>query len=125
MGTEAVVPVNLSTGKYDITIRRGLLSQLGAHFTQLSQSKKAAIVSDSNVGPRYVPVVVEALRQVGVETVIATLPAGEDHKTLTDLSTVYDVLLRARIERTTPILALGGGVIGDMAGFAAATILRG
>src|SRR6185312_2497320 len=61
----------------------------------------------------------------GIEPVAASIPSGEDHKTLADLAPVYDTLLSARIERSTPILALGGGVIGDMTGFVAATILRG
>jgi 3-dehydroquinate synthase len=56
---------------------------------------------------------------------VATLPCGEDHKTLTDLLPVYDTLLGARVERSTPVLALGGGVVGDMTGFVAATVLRG
>jgi 3-dehydroquinate synthase len=60
-----------------------------------------------------------------MEPVIATIPAGEDHKTIADLSGVYDVLLGARVERSTPMLALGGGVVGDMTGFVAATVLRG
>src|SRR5205814_4985984 len=66
-----------------------------------------------------------SLRSAGIEPIIATLPSGEDHKTLSDLSGVYDTLLSARIERSTPILALGGGVVGDMTGFVAATVLRG
>src|SRR6202012_3650426 len=61
----------------------------------------------------------------GFETITCTIPAGEDHKTFDTLGPVFDRLLSARIERTTPILALGGGVIGDMTGFVAATLLRG
>src|SRR5207248_4211535 len=66
-----------------------------------------------------------SLAKAGFEATTATILAGEDHKTLSDLLPVYDALLRARTERTTPVLALGGGVIGDMAGFVAATVLRG
>ena len=92
---------------------------------KLSRSKKAAIITDSHVGPRYAAHLVESLRNAGIEPIIATIPAGEEHKTLSHIAPVYDLLLSARIERTTPVLALGGGVIGDMAGFVAATVLRG
>ena len=67
----------------------------------------------------------QSLRASGIEPIVATLPTGENHKTLADLAPVYDVLLSARVERSTPILALGGGVVGDMTGFVAATVLRG
>jgi 3-dehydroquinate synthase len=72
-----------------------------------------------------VEIVRQSLRSAGIEPIVATLPSGESHKTLADLAPVFDALLSARIERSTPILALGGGVVGDMAGFVAATILRG
>jgi 3-dehydroquinate synthase len=65
------------------------------------------------------------LKSAGIDTIIATLPPGEDHKSLADLLPIYDQILSARIERSTPVLALGGGVVGDMAGFVAATVLRG
>src|SRR5207248_3627997 len=66
-----------------------------------------------------------SLAKAGFEATTATILAGEDHKTLSDLLPVYDALLRARTERTTPVLAPRGGLIGDMAGFVAATVLRG
>ena len=117
--------MNVESGRYDITIRPGLLSDAGETFARLSQSKRAGIVTDSHVGPRYAQRVCASLKQNGIDAIVATIPAGEDHKTLADLAPVYDALLSARIERGTPILALGGGVIGDMAGFVAATTLRG
>jgi 3-dehydroquinate synthase len=67
----------------------------------------------------------ESLARAGFETIDAVIPAGENHKTLADLLPVYDRLLSARIDRGTLVFALGGGVIGDMAGFVAATLLRG
>jgi 3-dehydroquinate synthase len=121
----AVVPVNLQDGQYNITIHPGLLAEVGPLLAKLTRSKRAGIVTDSHVGPLYANMVGESLRAVGIEPVFATLPSGEDHKTLADLSGVYDTLLSARIERSTPILALGGGVVGDMTGFVAATVLRG
>lgn len=121
----AVVPVKLEGGHYDITIQPGLLARVGDYVARLCKSKRAGIVTDSHVAPHYASVVAESLRSAGIEPIIATLSAGEDHKTLADLSGVYDTLLSARVERSTPILALGGGVVGDMTGFVAATILRG
>lgn len=120
-----VVPVRMERGRYDITIRPGLLSDVGRILAQLSESRRAGIVTDSHAGPFYVNTVTESLHEVGIEPTVATIPAGEDHKTLEDLAPVYGTLLTAKIERSTPILALGGGVIGDMTGFVAATILRG
>ena len=125
MSSDAVVPVNLQGGRYDIVICRGLLSAVGEHIAKLCKSKKAAIITDSHVGPRYATAVIDSLKQAGIDASVATIPAGEDHKTIADLLPVYDLLLGGKIERSTPVLALGGGVIGDMAGFIAATVLRG
>ena len=119
-----VVPVNVKGGRYDITIRPGMLADVGAQVARLAKTDRAGVVTDSQVAPLYLDAVSDSLRQAGIEPVVAIIPAGEHHKTLHDLAPVYDTLLSARIERTTPILALGGGVIGDMTGFAAATILR-
>ena len=121
----AVVPVNVEGAKYEITVRPGLLSDIGGIVAQLTQINRAGIVTDSQVGPLYAQAVAQSFRAKGIEPVIATIPAGEDHKTLADLVPVFDAMLSARIERSTPIIALGGGVIGDMSGFVAATLLRG
>jgi 3-dehydroquinate synthase len=120
-----VVPVRLEGGKYAITVASGLLSKIGPSLSELNPARRAAIVTDSHVGPLHAQTVAKSLAEAGIEPVIVTIPAGEDHKNLTELSAVFDLLLGAKIERSTPILALGGGVIGDMAGFVAATILRG
>ena len=126
MAAEAVVvPLNIHGARYDVTIRPGLLAEAGPMVASLTRCRRAGIVTDSVVGPHYATMLGDSLRGAGIEPVVATIPAGESHKTLSDLAPVYDVLLSARIERSTPILALGGGVIGDMAGFVAATILRG
>src|SRR5579884_3172917 len=125
MVPESVVPVRLDSARYDIVVRRELLSEIGPRLAALRPTSKAAVVTDSNVGPLVLPVVTQSLESAGIRVAVATIPAGEDHKTLADIAPVYDLLLSARIERTTPVLALGGGVIGDMAGFVAATVLRG
>ncbi|MFI5379985.1 MAG: 3-dehydroquinate synthase [Tepidisphaerales bacterium] len=111
--------------EYDITVYPGLLADVGPLVRSLSKSKKAALVTDDTVGPIYGNAVEASLRAAGFEIVAATVHAGEKHKTLASISTIYDALLAWGIERSTPVLALGGGVIGDMGGFAAATMLRG
>ena len=123
--SQAVVPVIADGHRYDITIRPGLLLDLGAILRSLTNSSRAGLLTDSQVGPLYADAVVNSLRGAGIEPIVATVPAGEDQKTLATVGRVYDVLLSAKIERSTSIIALGGGVIGDMGGFVAATILRG
>jgi 3-dehydroquinate synthase len=113
------------TPRYDITVSPGLLGRAGAVLRNLSNAGKAAIVTDTHLADTHLATLEASLRAAGFEPVVATLPAGEDHKTLADLLPVYDALLGARVERSTPVLALGGGVVGDMTGFVAATVLRG
>jgi 3-dehydroquinate synthase len=125
MALESIVPVRLDGSRYDIVVRRGMLSEIGPRLAALRPTSKAAIITDSHVGPQYVQPVAQSLESAGIQPVVATIPAGENHKTLDDIAPVYEALLSAKIERTTPVLALGGGVIGDMAGFVAATVLRG
>ena len=83
------------------------------------------ILTDQTVGPLLLPALFASLQAAGITPVTATISPGEDHKTLGDLLPVFDTFLQARIERSTPVLALGGGIVGDMAGFVAASILRG
>lgn len=110
---------------YEIVVRANLLAEAGNVIRKLSGAKKIGIVTDTNVGPTYLPTLIESLRKVEFEPIIVTLPAGEANKTVNAISAIYDAILPARIDRNTPLIALGGGVIGDMTGFAAATILRG
>jgi 3-dehydroquinate synthase len=119
------VPVNLPTGKYNVSIEAGLLRCVGKMLRELNQSAKAGIVTDSHVGAIHLQALEDSLKSAGFEPMLAAIPAGEQHKTLSMLLPVYDQFLAAKIERSTPVLSLGGGVIGDMTGFLAATILRG
>jgi 3-dehydroquinate synthase len=119
------VSVQLTGGKYDILVQPGLLSGVGVALRTISRSNRAVIVTDTCVGPLHADTVESSLRAAEFDVVRATVPAGEEHKTLQTVATLYDVLLQAKVERSTPVLALGGGVIGDMTGFAAATVLRG
>lgn len=119
------VHVGVAESPYDVTIDPGLLDHVGTILAPMIRSKKVGIVTDSIVGRLHLDRLIRSIEGSGFDPVIATLPAGEAYKTLSHLLPVYDVFLQARFERTTPILALGGGVVGDMAGFVAATLLRG
>jgi 3-dehydroquinate synthase len=119
------VPVEIPGARYEVIVEPGILSRVGSILSKLATTKKAAIVTDSHVGPLHAGTLIESLKSTGIEWTIATIPAGEQHKTLSSLLPIYDQLLAGRIERSTPVLALGGGVVGDMAGFVAATVLRG
>jgi 3-dehydroquinate synthase len=121
----ASVCVNIPGAAYDVHVERGLLDRIGQRVRALTQSSRAAIVTDSNVGALYLDAARRALAAAGVEAIDLTIPAGEEHKTLATVEAIYDRFLAARIDRTTPVIALGGGVVGDIAGFAAATVLRG
>ncbi len=86
---------------------------------------RCLIVTDEHVGPNYADRLVESLRSSGRRPEVMAIPSGESSKSLDVLSGIYDWALGLRIDRSTPLLALGGGVVGDLAGFAAATLLRG
>jgi 3-dehydroquinate synthase len=121
----AKVTVRLERGEYDVFVAPGLLDRVGAELRRLAPAKKACVVTESNVARLYLPRVTASLQSAGFEVADAVIPAGEEHKTLSDLLPVYDRLLRHRIDRSTPVVGLGGGVVTDMAGFVAATLLRG
>jgi len=115
----------LADHAYDVVVAPGVLHEAGERLRGLSTSRRIAVVTDSAVEPLHLPTLVTSLERAGFEPVVATLPAGEDHKSLASLLPVYETLLAAKIERSTPVVALGGGVVGDMTGFVAATLLRG
>ena len=119
--------VNVSLGErsYSILIGKGLLPSLGSHYMRLGLGPRCAVISDRKVAPRYAGVVLNSLKKVGVDPVLITVPAGEGTKSLRNLEFCYDQLAKHRLERKSSILALGGGVVGDLAGFVAATYLRG
>lgn len=109
------LPVTHPTGQYDVLVGADLLPNL-AEIAQIRGP--IMLITDSNVGPLH------ASRCQDVACVV-TIPAGEKHKTLATVQTIYDQLLAAGIDRQATIVALGGGVVGDVAGFVAATYLRG
>lgn len=120
------VTVNLDARSYPIFIGAGVLPDLGRllHQQQFT-TERVALVTDTGVGKIYRERVVETLTAAGFTPWVIEIPAGEEHKNLAWLAFLYDKLVEGRIERRSPLIALGGGVIGDMTGFAAATFQRG
>lgn len=118
------VPVPLGERAYDILVGRGLLAGAGGRIAALG-ARAAAVVTDEHVAPLYAEGLARALGEAGMRTALVTVPAGEASKSYARLAEVCDALLAARIERGDLVVALGGGVIGDLAGFAAAVLRRG
>ena len=116
--------VALGERSYPIYIGGGLLERPELIVERLPQ-KKAAIITNSTVGPLYLARLQRALEDRGVAVVVLTLPDGEIHKDWETLNRIFDALLEHRCERGTALIALGGGVVGDLAGFAAAVYQRG
>jgi len=119
------VHVNIPAHEYDVLVESGLLSSAGPRLRRLFNSPQAGLITDSNVAPLYADVVRQSMESAGFRCISVVIPAGEQHKNLGTLSMIFDQLLRAGVERSTPLVALGGGVVGDITGFAAATTLRG
>jgi 3-dehydroquinate synthase len=131
---DSVIRVDVPQQSYDIAIAKrdakassaaGGLDDLGVWMSRLKLGKKVLLVSNPVIFKKYGERAIAALKLVGYEVSSCTLPAGERYKTLKSLQKIYDIALENRLERSSTIVALGGGVIGDMAGFAAATWLRG
>jgi 3-dehydroquinate synthase len=117
--------VNLGERSYPIHIGQNTLDRIGELLERADLRGRVAVVSNPVVAQRYLSPIDEALRGRGYEVTPILIPDGEEHKNLSSLAAVYDGLIKARIDRKSCVLALGGGVVGDVAGFAAATYLRG
>jgi 3-dehydroquinate synthase len=120
-----VVDVALAERSYSIVIGRGQLISLGQRIAALRPRAKAAIVSDETVVRYHLAATEAALANAGIDSTCMTVPAGESSKRFSVLEQVCEALLASRIERGDLVVALGGGVIGDLAGFAAAVVRRG
>lgn len=118
--------IHVSASKeYDVLVERGLLRRCGALIRAVSQGQSAAIVADETVWSLYGEIVAESLRSSGFRVIRCTFPAGEQEKTLETYAQVIRTLAAEKMSRSDLVLALGGGVTGDLAGFAAATYMRG
>ncbi|MBI4274908.1 MAG: 3-dehydroquinate synthase [Rhizobiales bacterium] len=125
MNDPIVVPVTLGTRSYEIVIGRGLIATLGTRIAMLRPEAKVAIVTDETVAKHYVKPVEAAVAAAGLTVMRVLVPPGERSKSFATFEQVCEALITARVERGDIVIALGGGVIGDLAGFAAAAVRRG
>jgi 3-dehydroquinate synthase len=119
------ITVNLPQDSYAIAIAPDSLKQLGSQMKQLNLGNKVLLISNPEIFAHYGEICLNSLKEAGFDTYTHLIPAGESHKHLQSIQEVYDVAQANHLERSSTFVALGGGVIGDMTGFAAATWLRG
>ena len=118
------IPVHTAP-PYQVTVGPGLLPTCGPRLQEVLSPCRIAVITDSHVAPLYLERVCESLQSAGFSVVSRVVPAGEQHKTMATLAQLLEFLAEEHLTRTDCVAALGGGVIGDMAGFAAAVYLRG
>jgi 3-dehydroquinate synthase len=121
----ASLRVDLGDRSYDILVGSGLLDDAGAHLAPLLPQPRVIIVTDVNVAPLYLARLEGSLAAADIACAALVMPAGEATKSFTHLGSLCDQLLSLKVERRTTLVALGGGVIGDLTGFAAGITLRG
>lgn len=117
--------VSAGAGEYDVRVGSGLLDGLAALLAETCPAHRYVVISDDRVAALYAAGVVEGLKAAGSEVALLTFPAGESHKTRAEWSLLSDQMIAAGAGRDAAVLALGGGVTGDLAGFVAATYMRG
>ena len=119
------VPVRLAGHSYDVSVGPGLAARAGALLAPVLPQKRVVVVADETVAALHGPTLLASLSETGFDTRQILVPPGEASKSLATYTRVTSALLEAGVERRTAVVALGGGVVGDLAGFAAATVLRG
>ncbi len=119
------IRVELGERSYNIMIGSGILKDIGRIFEKFEFSNKAALISNPTVYDLYGKTVSESLRASGYDLTEVLLPDGEEYKSLASTEKIYEALLKAKVDRKSALIALGGGVIGDITGFAASTYMRG
>lgn len=117
--------VNLSDRSYDIVIGDGTLRQVGEFSAPLVRGRTAAVITNDVVGPLYAEELDASLKRAGFRTVVLMVPDGEEQKTLENVGRLCEELVSCKLDRSTCVFALGGGVVGDLAGFVASVYLRG
>jgi len=110
---------------YDVIVQPGGINTVGSTFRRVGLEGPVALISDENVAAIYGPSISERLAQSGYHIEMGKFPAGEEHKTVDTILSLWETFLKAGLERKSSVAALGGGVVGDLTGFAAATYLRG
>ncbi len=119
------IPVGLGARSYDVVVGPGLIDRAGERIAPLLKTARTAIVTDSNVGEHHGERLAASLERAGVAVDVITVPAGEESKSFEGLASLSDQLLALELDRGDVIVAFGGGVVGDLAGFAAAIYKRG
>jgi 3-dehydroquinate synthase len=122
---ETIVPVALGTRAYDIVIGRGAIETLGRRIKALRPGARVAIVTDETVAKTHLAAIERAIKAAGIEKSLIKVAPGEGSKNYATYEKVCEAIIAARVERNDLVIALGGGVIGDLAGFAAASVRRG
>ncbi len=121
----AVIEIKLPHHRYEVRIEPGAIASLGNWAKDAAPHKRAALISDQAVADTHATAAAQSLAQAGYDVLTHTIPSGESHKNLDTVRALYDLLVGARFERKSPVIAVGGGVVGDTVGFAASTYLRG
>ncbi len=119
------VHVSTTSADYDVIVGTALLAEVGMRVREAAPADAAFIVSDTNVAPLYLEQVEASLREAGFPVASLVVEAGEVHKNLTTFGNILEAIAKADLTRDSVVVALGGGVVGDMAGFAAASYMRG
>ena len=119
------ININTSSKNYNIYVGKDILSKIGEIISKLGFAGKVLIVTDDNVAPLYLDIVEKSITDIGVKAYSLTLPSGEENKNIDSIMKIYECAASNKFNRKDMFLALGGGVVGDMTGFAAATFLRG
>jgi 3-dehydroquinate synthase len=127
LGQATVLPVRYPGGAYEVTIGEGMLNHVGGALRAagVPAGTRVALVSNDVIAPLYAGSVEAALRVVGLQPFSCIIPDGEQHKTLATVASLYEQFLAGGLDRSGTVLSLGGGVTGDIAGFAAASFMRG
>ena len=120
-----IVQVNLGARSYSIVVERGALTKVGARLRALRVGSRAAVITSASILRLYGKAVIESLEEAGFTVTVVDVPDGESAKTLAIADHCWNALLTAGLDRTSTILALGGGAVGDLAGFVAGTYMRG
>jgi 3-dehydroquinate synthase len=119
------IKVNLGERSYPILIGHGLIDALGFEIAKYLKNKKFMLITDSNVNKLYSKRLMNSLKENGLSVNLAVIPAGEKYKDIEQAKIIYKECIKNNLHRDSSIIALGGGVISDLAGFAAATYMRG
>ena len=119
------VRVELGARSYEIIINDGILSRSGSIISALPLQKKAAVITNTTIAPLYLSALRKSLKEAAFSVSEIIIPDGEEHKNLAQMEKIYNALLSFNLDRNSFLIALGGGVVGDITGFAAATFLRG